>query len=103
MTTRDQLAQVLHPDLLDRIDAYINERVNSAVNALQPTNGHSRWVTLEDAAELAGCTTDAMRMRLSRHRYRSRRDGARVYVLRGDVDPDPELSDRSPGRELPLR
>jgi hypothetical protein len=90
MTTRDQLAQVLHPGLLDRIDAYIDERVTSAVDAFQQTNGHGRWVTLENAAELAGCSPDAMRMRVSRGRYRSRRDGARVYVLRGDVDPDPE-------------
>lgn len=63
MTTRDHLAQVLHPDLLDRLDAYINERVSRAVNDLQQTNGHSRWVTLEDAAALDGCTPDAMRMR----------------------------------------
>lgn len=90
MTTRKQLAQVLHPDLLDGIDAYIDERVTSVVNAFQQTNGHARWVTLEAAAELAGCSLDAMRMRVSRGRYRSRRDGARVYVLRVDVDPDPE-------------
>jgi len=89
MTTREQLAQVLHPDLLDRLDAYIDERVTSAVNAVQTTNGAGRWVTLEDGAELAGCSPDAMRMRVTRGRYRSRRDGARLYVLRADVDPDP--------------
>jgi hypothetical protein len=59
MTARDQLAQVLHPDLLDRIDAYIEERVSSAVDVFQQTNGNARWVTLEDAAELPGCSPDA--------------------------------------------
>lgn len=94
MSGRGRLAQVLHPELLDRIDAYIDERVAGAVDALQHTNGHGRWVTLEVAASLTGCSADAMRMRVSRGRYRSRRDGSRVYVLRADVDPDPGMTER---------
>lgn len=90
MTTREQLAQVLHPDLLDRLDAYIAERVSSAVDAMH-TNGAGRWVTLEDGAELAGCSPDALRMRIKRRPslYHVRHEGSRIYVLRADVDPEP--------------
>jgi hypothetical protein len=92
MTTREQLAQVLHPDLLDRLDAYIDERVTSAVNALRTTKGGGRWVTLEDGADLAGCSPDALRMRIKRRPslYHVRHEGSRIYVLRADVDPEPD-------------
>jgi hypothetical protein len=91
MNGRERLADVLAPDVLTALDAFVDERIAAALTD-QPTgsNGHGRWATLEEGAELAGCSADAMRMRVTRGRYRSRRDGARVYVLRADVDPDPE-------------
>jgi hypothetical protein len=90
MNGRERLADVLAPDVLAALDAFVDERIAAAL-ATQPTdNGHGRWVTLEEGATLADCSVDALRMRISRGRYRSRRDGARVYVLRADVDPEPD-------------
>ena len=91
MNGRERLADVLAADVLAALDAFVDERIAAALSTAPASNGHApRWVTLEDAADLAGCSPDAMRMRVSRGRYRSRRDGARVYVLRADVDPEPE-------------
>jgi len=90
MNGREDLADLLSADVLAALDAFVDERIAAALSTAPASNGRGRWVTLEDAATLAGCTPDAMRMRVSRRRYRSRRDGARVYVLRGDVDPDPQ-------------
>ena len=91
MSPRDQLATVFTPDLLGTLEAYVDERIARALEA-QPTNGHARWVTLEDGADLAGCSVDAIRMRIKRRpdNYRTRHEGSRVYVLRADVDPEPD-------------
>lgn len=89
MTARDRLAASLAPDLLAALEEYVDERIAAALPYQPHTNGRPRWLTLTQAADLADCTADAMRMRVTRGRYRSRRDGARVYVLADDVDPEP--------------
>jgi hypothetical protein len=89
MNGREHLAGVLAPDVLAAFEALVDERIAAALATQPADNGHGRWVTLEEGATLAGCSVDALRMRISRGRYGSRRDGRRVYVLRADVDPEP--------------
>lgn len=48
------------------------------------TNGRE-WLTLREAAELLGCSPDAVRMRAARGRLHTRRQGRRVYVSAASV------------------
>lgn len=80
---------MLAPSVLYALEAYIDDRIGAAVAELPTSNGYTRWLTLVEGAELAGCSVDALRMRVNRGRYRSRRTGSRLYVLRGDIDPEP--------------
>jgi excisionase family DNA binding protein len=84
MTARDRLAAVLAPPLLDALDELIAERVAAELDA-RPSEGAPQWLTLEQAAERLGCSSDAVRMRASRGRLEARRHGRRLYVAARSV------------------
>jgi excisionase family DNA binding protein len=87
MADRAQLAAIVGGDLLEAIEAFVNERVTEAVAELVPrSNGEAAWLTLEQAGERLGCTADAVRMRVKRGRLTAKRQGRRVYVSRESVD-----------------
>jgi len=87
VTPRERLTRLLGPDLLDAVDAYLDARISEALAAAacQP-RADLRWLTLEQAAERLGCSTDAVRMRARRGRLKMRRHGRRVYVSAASVE-----------------
>jgi excisionase family DNA binding protein len=44
------------------------------------------WLTLAEAAERLGCSTDAVRMRVKRGRLEHRRQGRRLYISAESLD-----------------
>lgn len=79
VSPRDRLAAVLAPDMLDALEALVAERVAVEL-AARPDPAVARWLTLDQAAERLGCSRDAVRMRASRGRLKTRHQGRRVYV-----------------------
>ena len=59
----------------------------------QPGSTNQR-VTVPDAAELLGITAEAVRMRIKRGTLRSERQGGRVFVLLGQIQPTEQPTDR---------
>ncbi len=78
----DELATQLakHP----RFEALVQARVEQTL--VQRVQQDRRWLTLSEAAELLGCTPDAVRMRIHRGRLDHRRQGRRLYVSATSVD-----------------
>ena len=83
MNARDRLGAAVSAQLMELIDAYVDERVAQALAAI---DSRPPWLTLEQAAERLDCSRDAVRMRVKRGRLVARRDGRRVYVSRDSVD-----------------
>lgn len=89
MNARERLAAYVGADLLGLVDAYVDERIAGALAAQPPpvdANG-SGWLTIAAAADLLGCSPDAVRMRVKRGRLEARHEGRRVYVSRRSVSP----------------
>jgi excisionase family DNA binding protein len=86
VTERLDLGAMFSPDVVTAIEQLVDERVATALASMPEANGVSPWLTLEQAAERLGCSTDAVRMRAKRGRLKSRRQGRRVYVSRESVD-----------------
>jgi excisionase family DNA binding protein len=78
----DELAMHLatHP----RFEQLVRTRVEETL--IQRGQQDRRWLTLGEAAERLGCTTDAVRMRVKRGRLDHRRQGRRLYVSATSVD-----------------
>jgi len=83
VNARDRLGAAVSAQLMELIDAYVDERVAQALAAI---DSRPPWLTLEQAAERLDCSRDAVRMRVKRGRLVARRDGRRVYVSRDSVD-----------------
>ena len=73
------------PEQYEAIEALIQERVEQALMGRRRPQ-ERRWLTLGEAAERLGCTTDAVRMRIHRGRLDHRRHGRRLYVSAASVD-----------------
>lgn len=59
----------------------------ASLDVARPSSQPARkWLTVSEAAELLGCSTDAIRMRCSRGRLEHRRQGRRLYVSAASVD-----------------
>lgn len=87
LSPRDRLAAVLAPDLLDALDELVAGRVASELARLGAAHdGGPRWLTFAQAAERLSCSPAAVRMRASRGRLQTRRQGRRVYVSAASVD-----------------
>lgn len=79
------LDALLGPELVTAIEQLVDERVAQAVAELRAPPPASPWLTVAQAAELLGCSADAVRMRIRRGRLAARRQGRRVYVARASV------------------
>jgi excisionase family DNA binding protein len=80
------LDALLGPTLVAAIEQLVDERVaravaeqNRYVGVLPP------WLTVPQAAEMLGCSPEAVRQRIRRGRLATRRQGRRVYVARTSV------------------
>ena len=84
MTARERLAAIVPAEVVELIEAFVDERVAELAGngAAEP----APWLTLKQAGERLGCTTDAVRMRAKRGRLETRRHGRRVYVSATSVD-----------------
>jgi excisionase family DNA binding protein len=61
-----------------RLQALVEARVEQTL--AQHAKRDRVWLTLKEAAELLGCSPDAVRMRVHRGRLDHRRQGRRLYV-----------------------
>jgi len=86
VTARDRLRVVLAPDLLELIEAMVDERVDARMTELAAATEAPEWLTLEQAGARLGCSPDAVRMRAKRGWLATRHVGRRVYVSRASVD-----------------
>jgi excisionase family DNA binding protein len=80
------LAAIFGPELVEALEQLVDRRVAAALAALPTPDAAAPWLTLEQAAERLGCSTDAVRMRVKRGRLEPRRQGRRLYVSRESVD-----------------
>lgn len=79
MTARDRLAALLSPELLDALEQLVEERVADVLRE-RASAPAAEWIPSERAAELLGCSVDAVRMRVKRGRLEGRHQGRRLYV-----------------------
>lgn len=85
MSKNGNLDALLGPELVAVIEQLVDERVARAVAELRVPAPPSPWLTVAQAADLLGCSEDALRMRIRRGRLASRRQGRRLYVSRRSV------------------
>lgn len=87
MTAAARLEALLGPNLAGAILDALREEL-AAEHVDRSANGSTapRWLTLEQAGERLGCSADAVRMRVTRGRLVSRKQGRRVYVSAASVD-----------------
>ena len=79
----DALVVALRPLIADLVDAAIDERLAELEAA---GSRRRRWLTLDEAGELLGCSRDAVRKRADRGRLESRHHGDRRYVSAESVE-----------------
>ena len=99
MSARDKLAMVVSPALLGILDEYVGERVREELAAQASRTDGQRWLTVREAAQLEGCSADAMRMRLARGRYDSKRVGRTVLVSAASLNGGSVATSRGRGVE----
>jgi excisionase family DNA binding protein len=78
----EQLLEALRPLVAELVDQELERRLATIVEQAPAR----KWLTIAEAAELLGCTPDAVRMRVQRGRLEHRRQGRRVYVSAESVD-----------------
>ena len=78
MTGNGHLSALLGPELIAAIEPLVDERVALAVAELRVPAPLSPWVTVPQAADLLGCSSDAVRMRIKRGRLTASMQGRRV-------------------------
>lgn len=83
---RERLAALLAPDALDALEALVAEHVAAELARIDARDSGPRWLTVEQAAERLACSPAAVRMRASRGRLATRRQGRRVYVSAVSVE-----------------
>jgi hypothetical protein len=87
MSPRDRLTTALAPEILDALEDLVAERVATEIAGLAASRADDlKWLTLEQAGERLGCSSDAVRMRANRGRLETRQHGRRVYVSAASVD-----------------
>jgi DNA-directed RNA polymerase specialized sigma24 family protein len=88
VAARDRLAAVLAPDLVDALKELVAECVAAELATLEASASRASspaWLPLQQAADLLGCSRDAVRMRANRGRLKTRRHGRRLYVSAASV------------------
>jgi excisionase family DNA binding protein len=79
MSGRQRLERILASEPLAALDEYVRELVDEYV-ANVARSDKREWYPLDEAAQLLGCSYDAVRMRVRRGRLESRRQGRTVLV-----------------------
>jgi excisionase family DNA binding protein len=74
------LRETLRPLVVDVIREEVAEQIRERLSE------RKSWLTLAEAAELLGCSPDAVRMRARRGRLEHRYQGRRLYVSAEAVD-----------------
>jgi excisionase family DNA binding protein len=82
---RARLEALLSPEVLAALDAYIAELIDERL-AEHPARDGREWLTLEEAADLLGCSYDAVRKRARRGRLETRHQGRTVLVSARSVE-----------------
>ena len=86
IAARDRLAAVLAPDVVDALEQLVAERISGELATLEASRANGPdWLPLQQAADLLGCSPDAVRMRANRGRLKTRRHGRRLYVSAASV------------------
>lgn len=85
LSPHDRLAALLSPELIEALDNLIAERIGEAMEAAGRAAPEAEWIDLGRAAELLGCSVNAVRMRGRRGRLDVRYQGRRMYVSRRSV------------------
>jgi excisionase family DNA binding protein len=86
MTPRDRLLASLAPELVAALEGLIAERVRAELAASAPPWDGRRWLSLKEAGERLGVSSDAVRMRVNRGRLEASRHGRRLYVSAASVE-----------------
>lgn len=86
MSPRQRLETLLAPEFVAALEELIAERVAEALADYAAADNGPRWLPVAEAARREGCTTDAMRMRLARGRYETKRVGRSVLVSAASLD-----------------
>ena len=89
MKAREKLATMVSPALLGILDEYVADRVRDELAAQAAAVRGRRWVSVAEAADLEGCSVEAMRMRLARGRYAMKHVGRSVLVSVASLDGQP--------------
>jgi excisionase family DNA binding protein len=79
------LRDVLGPDLIEALEALIDERITSAL-ARQENGSELTWLSLEEAAAHLRVSPSTIARMLKQGRIRSTYVGRRRLVLREDLD-----------------
>jgi excisionase family DNA binding protein len=80
------IAAVFGPDAVAAIEAFVDARVEARLATLELGRPRRPWLTVAEAAEVLGCSPDAVRMRARRGRLETRRQGRRLYVAARSVE-----------------
>jgi hypothetical protein len=76
----DALVAALSPELLAALEERVREIAVDVARDEIARQQQRRWASLAEAAQLFGCSYDAMRMRVERGSVEYRRQGRRLYV-----------------------
>jgi hypothetical protein len=79
VSARHRLERVFAPDVLADLVELVRETFDEEREPLERAPSRP-WLTLAEAAELEGCSYDAMRKRARRGRYETRHVGRTMYV-----------------------
>src|SRR4051794_31107409 len=84
----EPLTLTLSPEAMELIAARAAELAAEIVaeRLASQDDAGPRWLTLEQAAERLGCSSDAVRMRVKRGRLKGEHQGRRLYVSAASVD-----------------
>jgi excisionase family DNA binding protein len=74
------LEKFLSLELLAALDEHVRNIVDDQLVAKAASRDGRNWYTLAEAAELLGCSYDAVRLRAKRGRLEVRRQGRTVLV-----------------------
>lgn len=85
---RDRLAAVVSPELFALVEQYVREVALEVTQAEIARAAFRRpsWYSVEEAARRLGISPAAVRMRATRGRLETRRQGRRLYVAAASVD-----------------
>ena len=86
LATRDRLAAVVSAELVELLEALVDERVAEALAAAAGSANDSPWLSVLDAAHYLGLSERTMERAIAKGRVRSTAVGRRRLLHRDDLD-----------------